>query len=77
MENENQNYKENQNLKRTDNTWFGISPVLAFGIVAIILGVAFYMYNGGYVSRVATTPVSPITAPTPTSPTVPPAPPIR
>jgi hypothetical protein len=77
MENENQNYKENQTLKHADNNWFGMSPIVVLGIVAVILGVGFYTYNGGYASRVATTPMNPITTTSPTSPTVPPAPTTR
>lgn len=74
MKNENQNYNENHTLKHADGTWFGMSPIVVLGIVAVILGVGFYMYNGGYSSRVVTTPMTPITTTTPTTPAAPPAP---
>jgi hypothetical protein len=76
MENENQN-DPRANHAHAEGTWFGMSPVLVLGALAILVAVSFYLYNGGFGSRVATTPMSPTTTISPTTPTGPSAPTTR
>ena len=62
---------QNRNIKQAVNMWFGMSPLLVIGIGAVILAITFYMYNGGFNSRVATAPMSPTTTNSPMTPTTP------